>query len=289
MNVVAAQRFSKMHGAGNHFVVVDLRGGFEPAPEWIRAVADPCTGVGFDQLLGIEAARTPGAVAGFRIWNTDGSPARQCGNGARCVASWLRREGLQIGRDFVLDSPSGPLRVEVLDDGRFAVEMGRPDFAPTAIPFTAEAEAPQYRRRLFDEVLSFGAVSMGNPHAVVEVADAAATPVATLATRLQGSGDFPDGVNVGFAQVLAPDRIRLRVYERGVGETRACGSGACAAVAVLVRRGRVGREVAVELPGGVLGVRWPQDDAPVTLSGPTAFVFDGSFAAAFAAAAAPAR
>ena len=256
------------------------RSGAAPlTPSRIAALGDRHTGVGFDQLLGIDAPADPDAVADYRIWNSDGSPARQCGNGARCIAAWLRREGVATGRRFRLGSPAGPVDVEVLDDGRYAVSMGRPQFAPKAIPVRAaeadgacDVDLPSGRVR-------FGAVSMGNPHAVIEVPSAADVDVATIAPALQASGAFPDGVNVGFAQVLAPDRIRLRVFERGAGETLACGSGACAAVAVLVRRGRVARRVAVELPGGTLEVHWPDDDAPVTMAGPATFVFDGEFAA----------
>ena len=275
----APTRFAKMHGAGNDFVVIDLRGATAPSPSRNAALGDRHTGVGFDQLLGIDAPADPDAVADYRIWNSDGSPARQCGNGARCIAAWLRREGVATGRRFRLGSPAGPVDVEVLDDGRYAVSMGRPQFAPKAIPVRAaeadgacDVDLPSGRVR-------FGAVSMGNPHAVIEVPSAADVDVATIAPALQASGAFPDGVNVGFAQVLAPDRIRLRVFERGAGETLACGSGACAAVAVLVRRGRVARRVAVELPGGTLEVHWPDDDAPVTMAGPATFVFDGEFAA----------
>ena len=278
MNAAPA-RFAKMHGAGNDFVVIDLRGAAPLTPSRIAALGDRHTGIGFDQLLGIDAPADPDAVADYRIWNSDGSPARQCGNGARCIAAWLRREGVATGRRFRLGSPAGPVDVEVLDDGRYAVSMGRPQFAPKAIPVRAaeadgacDVDLPSGRVR-------FGAVSMGNPHAVIEVPSAADADVATIAPALQASGAFPDGVNVGFAQVLAPDRIRLRVFERGAGETLACGSGACAAVAVLVRRGRVARRVAVELPGGTLEVHWPDDDAPVTMAGPATFVFDGEFAA----------
>ena len=278
MNAAPA-RFAKMHGAGNDFVVIDLRGATAPSPSRIAELGDRHTGIGFDQLLGIDAPADPDAVADYRIWNSDGSPARQCGNGARCIAAWLRREGVATGRRFRLGSPAGPVDVEVLDDGRYAVSMGRPQFAPKAIPVRAaeadgacDVDLPSGRVR-------FGAVSMGNPHAVIEVPSAADADVATIAPALQASGAFPDGVNVGFAQVLAPDRIRLRVFERGAGETLACGSGACAAVAVLVRRGRVARRVAVELPGGTLEVHWPDDDAPVTMAGPATFVFDGEFAA----------
>jgi diaminopimelate epimerase len=279
MNTAAPLRFSKMHGAGNDFVVIDLRGGrTAPAPAQVRVLADRFTGIGFDQLLGIDDPRDTDAVAGYRIWNRDGSPAQQCGNGARCVAAWLQRDGSAGGDRFVLDSPAGRIAVQALGDDRYALGMGRPDFVPARIPFAAAAEAARYELPLAAGRVAFGAVSMGNPHAVIEVADAATAPVADVGAQVQARGEFAEGVNVGFAQVLASDRIRLRVFERGVGETLACGSGACAAVAVLARQGRVGRRVAVELPGGTLDIHWPDDDAEITMAGPAAFVFDGLLA-----------
>ena len=278
MTVVRPLRFSKMHGAGNDFVVIDLRGG-RPAPavETIRALADRHTGVGFDQMLTIEDANRGDCVARYRIWNGDGSAAQQCGNGARCVAAWLRRDGAATGRHFRLDSPAGLVEVECLDDARYALDLGPPQFLPERISLRAPAEAARYTLALDDGDVAFGAVSMGNPHAVLEVASVAEAPVDRLGPALQARPEFPEGVNVGFAQVLAPDRIRLRVFERGAGETLACGSGACAAVAVLVRQGRVGRHVFVELPGGTLEITWPSDQAAITMAGPAAFVFEGEY------------
>ena len=280
MSAAGTLRFSKMHGAGNDFVVLDLRGGgAAPDPALARALGDRHTGVGFDQLLTVEDPATPGSVASYRIWNTDGSAAQQCGNGARCVAAWLQREGAAPDARFRLDSPAGPIEVEALGDGRYSLGMGRPEFRPERIPLRAHAEASSYELNVAGGRLHFGAASMGNPHALIEVPSVADAPVATLGPALQARPEFPESVNVGFAQVLAPDHIRLRVYERGAGETLACGSGACAAVAVLVRQGRVGRQVQVELPGGTLEITWPADDAPITMAGPTAFVFEGQFPA----------
>ena len=273
-------RFSKMHGAGNDFVVLDLRdGGSPPAPDLCRALADRHTGVGCDQILTIEPAASAGSLAGYRIWNADGSTSAQCGNGARCVAAWLVRAGATSQSRFRLDSPAGTHVVDVLGDGRYRVAMGVPRFDPAQIPM---AGVPQPRAH-YDTVLEqgdrvrFGAVSMGNPHALVEVDDVDAAPVRTLGPALQASPMFPQSANVGFAQVVDRVRIRLRVFERGVGETLACGSGACAAVAVLVRRGRVDRDVVVALPGGELQISWPDDAAQVAMSGPTAFVFEGEW------------
>jgi diaminopimelate epimerase len=270
-----------MHGAGNDFVVLDLREGAPPPDAALAArMADRHTGVGCDQILTIEVPRSPGAVAAYGIWNADGSPSGQCGNGARCVAAWLVRDGAASGPRFAVDSPVGRHEVQDLGGGRFAIGMGVPRFAPGDVPLAGfEGEQPDYTLDLDGTQLRFGAVSMGNPHAVIEVADVASADVAGIGPALQRSAAFPQSCNVGFAQVLAPDHIRLRVYERGVGETLACGSGACAAVASLVRRGRLAREATVSLPGGDLRIRLPSGDAEVIMAGPAAFVFEGEWQA----------
>ncbi|MCE7032070.1 diaminopimelate epimerase [Lysobacter sp. GX 14042] len=280
-----ALAFSKMHGAGNDFVVLDRRcGAVPPSPELCRAMADRHTGVGCDQILTVEDAQRPGALAGYRIWNADGSPAGQCGNGARCVAAWVLRDVRRRGDDeplrFHLDSPSGRHEVEALGNGGFRIALGVPRFEPAAVPLTGfDAPRERYVIAAGGSILEVGAVSMGNPHAVIEVDDIDSAGLEVIGPRVQGYPGFPDSANVGFVQLLAPNRIRLRVYERGVGETLACGSGACAAVAVLVRRGRLAREAAVELPGGTLQVAWPSDGAPMTMAGPAEFVFEGEWAA----------
>lgn len=273
-------RFWKMHGAGNDFVVLDLRDGAPPPDAALcRALADRHTGVGCDQILTLEPARSPGAFAAYGIWNADGSAARQCGNGARCVAAWLVRDGAPTS-GFTLDSPTGSHAVDVLADGRYRIAMGVPEFDPARIPLAGFAQAQDaYTLRVDGVALEIGAVSMGNPHALLVVEHVDAAPVAALGQALQQHHAFPDSVNVGFAHVESRDRIRLRVYERGVGETLACGSGACAAAAILMRRGVVDRTVTVALPGGELVIEWPRDDAPVTMAGPTAFVFEGEFLA----------
>ncbi|WP_036136077.1 diaminopimelate epimerase [Luteimonas mephitis] len=276
---VAALHFSKMHGAGNDFVVLDLRtAASAPSPALCRALADRHTGVGCDQILTVEAPRSAASVASYRIWNADGSSSQQCGNGARCVAAWLVRDGATGGATFELDSPTGTHAVEALGNGRYRIAMGVPRFAPQAIPLAGFSDMQdEYEIELGDQPLRFGAVSTGNPHAVVEVADVDAAPVATVGPALQRNGVFPQSANVGFAEVVARDLVRLRVFERGVGETLACGSGACAAVAVLVRRGRIGRDVTVSLPGGDLRIAWPDDGAQIMMAGPTAFVFEGEW------------
>ena len=273
-------RFSKMHGAGNDFVVIDLRDG-RAAPDATLAakLADRHFGVGCDQILTIEPPRSAEAVAAYRIWNSDGSQSQQCGNGARCVAAWLVRDGVAgDGSDFVIDSPVTAHRVQRLADGGYSVAMGVPAFEPSQIPLAGFAHArDEYLLPLQGGNVRFGAVSMGNPHAVIEVGLADAAPVDRVGPLMQVNAAFPQSVNVGFVQVLAPNHVRLRVYERGVGETLACGSGACAAAVVLMKRGRIERDVRIDLPGGQLRVQWPDSQAQVLMSGPATFVFDGEW------------
>ncbi|KFN44037.1 diaminopimelate epimerase [Arenimonas oryziterrae] len=273
-------RFSKMHGAGNDFVVIDLRrGGPAPTPALAAAIGNRHTGVGFDQLLTIETPEHGDAIARYRIWNSDGSLAQQCGNGARCVAAWLVRDGATASARFALESPAGRVEVENIGDGRYSLALGVPEFAPKRIPLRMDFEKPEYGAEIGGRELRFGAASMGNPHALIEVADVAKADVAGIGAALQASDLFPQGVNVGFVQVLHRDEIRLRVFERGAGETLACGSGASAAVAILIRQKRVDRLVQVHLPGGSLAIAWPRDDAPVRMAGPAAFVFEGEWSA----------
>ena len=272
-------RFSKMHGAGNDFVVLDLRDG-QPAPDAHLAsqLADRHFGVGCDQILTIEPPRSSTAVAAYRIWNADGSPSQQCGNGARCVAAWLVRDGAAQGQRFRMDSPLATHLVERLPEDRYAIAMGVPKFEPRMIPLAGFHDAQDlYVVALQDGDIGFGAVSMGNPHAVIEVEDVDTAAVAVLGPALQSSTAFPQSANIGFAQVVTRDHIRLRVHERGVGETLACGSGACAAAAVLMRRGRIDSNITVSLPGGDLQLQWPDDASEVIMSGPAAFVFEGEW------------
>ena len=274
-------RFTKMHGAGNDFVVLDLRGALPaPTPEVCARLGDRHFGVGCDQILTIEPPRNAGSIAAYRIWNADGSASGQCGNGARCVAAWLVRDGAApADAGFAIESPAGVHPVRHDGVGGFIIDMGAPRFAPADIPLAGvDGEHAEYTLAIDGETLCFGAVSMGNPHAVIEVADVDAADVARIGQAVQASAMFPASANVGFAQVLAPDRIRLRVFERGVGETLACGSGACAAVAVLARRGRVqaDAEVAVDLPGGTLRIRNDTAANSVFMAGPAAFVFEGN-------------
>jgi len=277
----APLHFSKMQGAGNDFVVLDLRDGTAPPDAALAArLADRHFGIGCDQILTIEPPRSEAAVAAYRIWNSDGSPSQQCGNGARCVAAWLVRDGVAQGDEFVVDSPVAAHRIERIGEGEYAVAMGVPEFTPQRIPLLGFMHArDEYLLPVQGESLRFGAVSMGNPHAVLEVGLVDAAPLERIGPLLQQHPAFPESVNVGFVQVIDRGHIRLRVYERGVGETLACGSGACAAAVVLMQRGRIGRDTRVTLPGGELRIRWPSPQSQVVMSGPARFVFDGEWGA----------
>lgn len=270
-----------MHGIGNDFVMIDQRTNpTDLTPERCRLLADRRLGVGCDQIIGIYPAKHSNAVVAYRIWNADGSQAGQCGNGARCVAAWVQREAPgKVGQVMHLESPKGVHRAQCMADGQVQISMGVPEFTPRNIPMVGFADMQDsYALALpgFPEI-HFGAVSMGNPHAVIEVDDVAGMQIEPLARAVQTDIHFPDSVNVGFAQVISRDEVQLRVYERGAGETLACGSGACAAAVVLMEHGRVARSVTVRLPGGDLQIEWPQHGQSVLMTGPTAFVFEGEF------------
>jgi diaminopimelate epimerase len=269
-------RFSKMHGIGNDFVVVDCRE--QPlglSAQQIAHVGDRHRGVGFDQLLTIEPATDASCAFAYRIFNTDGSTALQCGNGLRCVVAWLHHATVLPHGVAKLQSPAGPIAVELLNDGRVRADMGVPAFDPASIPFHADREADEYCIELDGESIAFGAVSMGNPHAVTEVADVSRAPLQTVGTALSIDRHFPQGCNAGFAQIVDRRLIRLRVWERGAGATLACGSGACAAVAILRRRGKLDDEVSVELPGGTLQIQWAGPGSRLWMTGPAEFAFEG--------------
>jgi diaminopimelate epimerase len=270
-------RFSKMHGAGNDFAVLDCRAsGQLPNVQTLQRMGDRHFGIGFDQLLTIERPISPDALAAYRIINQDGSFAQQCGNGARCIAHWLVTEGLVDSDGFALDSPAGPIRV-TRTDGLYTLDMGLPRFAPEQVPLLAEAESFEYMYPHAGQTLAFSALSMGNPHAVILVESVLDAPVEQWGAILQSALIFPEGVNVGFAERVDDSSIRLRVFERGVGETLACGSGACAAAVSLIRRGLLKRSVAVHLPGGTLMIDWPHDEATVMMTGPAVRVYEGEW------------
>ncbi|HEU4670670.1 MAG TPA: diaminopimelate epimerase [Dyella sp.] len=274
-------RFSKMHGIGNDFVVLDRRSDPRaPDAALVRAMADRRTGIGFDQLLTIEPARDPSCAFRYGIWNADGSPSGQCGNGARCVAAWLHRDGaLPLGETVRLESPSGGVSVRLDGPLEVTVDMGEPVFEPARVPFQADHDADHHELDVDGETLAVGVTSMGNPHAVLVVDDVDAPRIAALGPRITGHPRFPQQANAGFAQVLARDHLRLRVHERGAGWTQACGTGACAAVAVLRRRDAVGAEVRVDLPGGSLAIAWAGPGRTLWMRGPAAFVFEGEWLA----------
>ena len=271
-------RFTKMHGLGNDFVVLDRRDAISPlSAELARKLADRHVGIGCDQVMTIE--RSEKATSRFRygIYNADGSVAGQCGNGLRCVVRWLADRGLVHGQGIRLIGPSGPAVADLLDDGRVRVDMGIPRFDAVDVPMSTTMTVPRYALEHDGQRRYIGAEAMGNPHALYEVPAIDAAPVALLGQRIEIHAFFPDRVNVGFAQVVDRSHVRLRVFERGVGETLACGSGACAAVVVLRTWDRVDADVRVQLPGGELQISWPGAGHSVTMTGPATTVFEGEW------------
>jgi diaminopimelate epimerase len=239
-------------------------------------LADRHLGVGCDQVLLVERAQTPGVDFRYRIFNADGDEVEQCGNGARCFARFVRQRGLTTKNDIVVETLAGVIRLHVEPDEQVTVDMGVPRFAPAQVPFEASAPQPAYDLELGGRTVQIGAVSMGNPHAVQLVTDVDTAPVATDGPLIERHARFPRRVNAGFMQVVDRGHIRLRVYERGAGETLACGTGACAAVAVGRQRGLLDATVEVRLPGGTLRVRWTGEGQPVLMTGPAQTVFEGT-------------
>jgi diaminopimelate epimerase len=269
--------FLKMQGLGNDFLVFDAPAAAARLDaETLRALADRHTGVGFDQALMLEPPRDRQSRVFYRIFNADGGEVEQCGNGARCIAALLYAREPGLGRDLVMGSTGGPVRARVREDGLVAVDMGAPDFDPASLPMQAAGEAATYTLAVDGAPVEFGAVSMGNPHAVLRVGDLDGAPVARLGPALERHAAFPNRTNVGFMQVVDRGRIRLRVHERGAGETLACGTGACAAVAVGRRLGALDAEVRVDLRGGTAAVSWPGPGQTLWLTGPATTVFTGS-------------
>jgi diaminopimelate epimerase len=270
--------FTKMHGVGNDFIVFDApRGTPLPTPGQLRALADRHTGIGFDQALVLHPARRADTTIYYQIFNSDGAQVEQCGNGARCIASLLHRQGRAPAGEFVMESAGGLVRARLLSADLVSVEMGVPSFEPAALPFTAPARQPRYALTAGGATVEIGALSLGNPHAVLQVDAVDAAPVASLGPAIAGHPRFPRGVNVGFMEVVDRAAIRLRVYERGAGETLACGTGACAAVIVGRERGVLDRQVRVHVRGGELRVDWAGPGEPVWLTGPAQVAFEGHF------------
>lgn len=268
--------FTKMHGLGNDFMVVDLvsqRARLDPAV--IRQLADRNFGIGFDQLLVVEAPGSPEVDFRYRIFNADGSEVQQCGNGARCFARFVRDRKLTRKDTLLVETASGIIELKITQDGWVTVNMGEPWLEPAEIPFQAGERSLSYEVEVLGQSVMLAAVSMGNPHAVLLVDDVATAPVATLGPALESHPRFPERVNVGFMQVVNRGHIKLRVFERGSGETLACGTGACAAVVAGILQGRLDSKVKVQLPGGELNIRWGGKGQPVFMTGPSAKVFDG--------------
>lgn len=269
--------FRKMHGAGNDFLVVDQREGELdiPAPANIRRLADRRTGVGFDQFMWIGPPRDPDCLADYRVFNADGSEVEQCGNGVRCVA-WVISRDAGEKREFLLGSPAGPVPVRILGENSVAVCMGRPELEPADVPFVADARASLYPLDAGGDTLEVSVVSMGNPHCVLQVEGVACADIETLGPLIETHGRFPSRTNVGFMAVRNRGEIDLRVHERGVGETMACGTGACAAVVAGRILDLLDEDVRVSLPGGQLMVSWPGEPAPVWLSGDAKLSYEGT-------------
>ena len=266
--------FTKMHSLGNDFVLLDgVRRPFHLGRDHIQHLADRHRGIGCDQLVVAEPGRN-GADFSIRIFNTDGSEAEQCGNGARCFAKFLHDEGLTDQTRLVVDTGSRLIQLEIEDDWQVVVDMGAPGFEPGALPFDAQDEANVYQLDVAGETVEISAISLGNPHAVLLVDDVDTAPVERLGPAIERHSRFPQRTNVGFACPITRSKIRLRVWERGVGETLACGSGACAAAVACHRLGRIDEKIEVELPGGIASVRW-SGQGPVFLRGPAVTVYRG--------------
>lgn len=268
--------FAKMHGLGNDFVVIDaITQHVALTREHVRFLADRHLGVGCDQLLLVEASTQAGVDFRYRIFNADGGEVEQCGNGARCFARFVRDKKLTQLDVIRVETNSGLIVLHVESDGQVTVDMGQPRFDPHEIPFEAPVQAPEYALVVNGESMLVGAVSVGNPHAVLRVADVDSAPVAQLGPLIESHGCFPRRVNVGFMQIVSPNHVRLRVYERGVGETLACGTGACAAVVVGRVWGELLEKVKVDLPGGQLLIHWAGPGHSVRMTGPAVTVFEG--------------
>ncbi|HUW27135.1 MAG TPA: diaminopimelate epimerase [Sulfuriferula sp.] len=269
-------RFNKMHGAGNDFVVFDaINQRVELSAEQVRFIADRHFGVGCDQLLLVERPTRNDADFRYRIFNADGGEVEQCGNGARCFMRFVHDKKLSQQSEISVETASGIIRPRLEADGRVTVNMGAPHFEPDQIPFIADKCALTYELALEGETVEISVLSMGNPHAVQYVDDIDTAPVARQGPQIEAHPRFPNKVNAGFMQIVDRQNIRLRVYERGAGETLACGTGACAAVVAGIRRGLLDATVHVVMRGGLLTIHWAGADATVWMTGPAANVFEG--------------
>jgi len=276
-------RFTKMQGAGNDFVMLDAtRTPLELSAEQYRALADRHFGIGADQILVVEPPRSPGVDFGYRIYNASGDEVEHCGNGARCFVRFVRERGLTDKRHIKVETVNRLIELQLRDDGRVTVDMQAPEFAHQRIPFLPAGLMPRregdfelWPLELIDASVEVAVLSMGNPHAVQRVADVATADIASLGPEIEVLDCFPQKVNAGFMQLISRTHIALRVFERGAGETLACGTGACAAVVAGIRLGWLDRKVDVQARGGLLTIEWPHDDASVLMTGPAETVYEG--------------
>jgi diaminopimelate epimerase len=269
-------KFTKMHGAGNDFVVLDgVRQHVHLTPEQLRLLADRHFGVGCDQILLVEKSLNPAVDFRYRIFNADGGEVEQCGNGARCFVRYVHDHKLTTKREIVVETKSGLISPNLNDDGRVTVNMGTPIFEPARIPFVSEGEGVSHTLQVDVFSIEISVVSMGNPHAVQIVDDVETAPVNSHGPLIERHERFPKRVNAGFMQIIDRSHIKLRVYERGAGETLSCGTGACAAVVAGIRRGVLDGTVQVATRGGSLSINWAGEDAPVLMTGPAISVFEG--------------
>jgi len=269
--------YLEMHGTGNRILVVDQRTHNLPPPDLatIKKLGQGIIGPAFDQMMWVTAAVDPDHAASYRVFNTDGSEVEQCGNGVRCVARFLAGKS-QHNQSFMLESPAGLVEAIILDDGLISIDMGTPEFEPTRIPFLADREALTYALEADGQTFDVAAISMGNPHCVLQVPDVASAPVARIGPLIEHHERYPERTNVGFMRIVDNTTIELRVHERGVGETQACGTGACAAVVAGQRLGLLGPEVTVRLPGGEVMVSWRGGRDPVWLTGNAELIAEGT-------------
>ncbi len=268
--------FTKMHGLGNDFVVlngIDRQLPLDPVT--LRRLSDRHLGVGCDQVLVVEAASGSAADFGYRIFNADGNEVEQCGNGARCFARYVQAQGLTTKNDITVETRAGLMTLHVLENGQVTVNMGVPCFEPREIPFDAPARQPTYALDVGRESAALSVLSLGNPHAVMRIEDMDMAPVTTLGPLIERHPRFPKGVNAGFMELVARDRLRVRVWERGVGETMACGSGACAAVVAGRIQGLLDETVTAQLTGGELVISWQGEGESVLMTGPAQTVYEG--------------
>jgi len=269
--------FTKMHGLGNDFVVINaIAQQFEMGSALALKLADRRFGIGCDQILIVARSNNPDIDFKYRIFNADGSEVAQCGNGARCFAHFVREEGLTDSDEIVVETASGTITLYIEEGGEVRVNMGTPNFEPASLPFIADEQAPLYALTFANQTIHVGALSMGNPHIVHQVDHLDRAPVSEWGPLLESHSRFPERVNVGFMEIISRQQIRLRVFERGSGETLACGTGACAAVAIGIIWGELDNRVEVLLPAGRLIIEWQGGSAPIWMTGPATTVFKGT-------------